>query len=78
MVDVVVFLAFKMFISHNSYIFTYSRNAQVTFVENPPILNTGAIVNRALPSLNGGSLEITLTVLTIVFLIDSFMGPSVG
>jgi len=70
--DIVVFLGF------NSYMFTYSRNVQVTFAENPPILNTDAVVNRALPSLNGGSLEITLTFLTIVFLIDSFMGPSAG
>ena len=76
MKDIVVFLGLKMFNSDNFYMFSPSRNPQVTYafcrkttIGNEPFLIrksfkffNGIVVNRALPSLNGGSLEITLTV----------------
>ena len=35
--DIVVFLGLKVLYSDNSYMFSCSRNAQVTFVENPQL-----------------------------------------
>ena len=58
----------KVFNYVDLYTFPNSRNAQVTFVENPQskIISDkafqGTVVNRALQSLQGKSLENTLTV----------------
>lgn len=65
-----------MSISHDFFTFSCGRNARVTFEENIPIENYnfsklqtllshsyfGTVVNRALPSEIGGSLEFTLTI----------------
>ena len=37
MEDIVVFPGLKVPISDNSFMFSYSRNAHVTFVENPQL-----------------------------------------
>ena len=37
MKDIFVFLASQMFICDNSYLLSYRRNVQVTFVENPQL-----------------------------------------
>ena len=59
-----------MFGSVNSY-FSYNRNAKIIFEEKLKIINThtsvdevfrGAVINRTLPSLHAGSLDITRTV----------------
>ena len=42
--------------------FQYVRRVYTTAINFPSISTLGTVVNRALPSLHGGSLEITLTV----------------
>ena len=61
MEDNIFFLDFKGFIFiDDSYMFHYSRNAQVTLSDKA--LRLGTAVNQALPSFYVMSLGITLTV----------------
>ena len=77
MEDIIVFLSLKLFNSDDINMFSCSRNAQVTFIEKLSVWKVikietfyagsdkaflGAVGSRALPSLHGVSLEITLTV----------------
>jgi len=73
----IVFLGLEVFVSDNSYVFYCSRNARVTFIENPQLkiisfqnlIRWYLIHTRALPSLNGGRLKMTLTV-PLKYLLD--------